>query len=113
MLMICLGLLLPSGFSDDSASSAQGASLIQTDCQRFVQTGHNVCGRFLQYWTQNGGLRQQGYPISAPLQERSDTNGQTYTVQYFERAVFEAHPQNRPPYDVLLSLLGDFEYSRR
>ena len=33
-------------------------------------------------------------------------NGQAYTVQYFERAVFEHHPENQPPYDVLLSLLG-------
>jgi hypothetical protein len=27
-------------------------------------------------------------------------------VQYFERARFEYHPENQPPYDVLLGLLG-------
>ena len=27
-------------------------------------------------------------------------------MQYFERARFEWHPENRPPYDVLLGLLG-------
>ncbi len=85
----------------------------QGSCQRFEQTGREVCGRFLEYWQQNGALPQQGYPISAPMQERSDTNGQTYTVQYFERAVFEAHLQNQKPYDVLLTLLGVFEYRQR
>jgi hypothetical protein len=30
----------------------------------------------------------------------------TYTVQYFERARFERHPENQAPYDVLLGLLG-------
>jgi hypothetical protein len=29
-------------------------------------------------------------------------------VQYLERAVFEMHPENQPPYDVLLSQLGTF-----
>src|SRR4029453_2680814 len=32
------------------------------------------------------------------------------TVQYFERAVFEYHPENQPPNDVLLSQLGTFRY---
>jgi endonuclease YncB( thermonuclease family) len=32
-------------------------------------------------------------------------------VQYFERAVFERHPENAPPYDVLLSQLGRFSYA--
>lgn len=90
-----------------------GSSGAQGNCQRFQQTGQQVCDRFLDYWTQNGGLAQQGLPISAPMQERSDTDGRMYTVQYFERAVFEAHPENSRPYDVLLSLLGTFEYNRR
>jgi hypothetical protein len=29
-------------------------------------------------------------------------------VQYFERAVFELHPENQPPYNMLLSQLGKF-----
>jgi hypothetical protein len=86
---------------------------LQGNCQNFEPTKQQVCGRFLDYWTRNGGLPQQGYPISPTMQERSDTDGKTYTVQYFERAVFEYHPENPQPYDVLLSLLGVFEYSRR
>ena len=33
-----------------------------------------------------------------------------YKVQYFERAVFEYHPENQPPYNVLLSQLGTFRH---
>jgi hypothetical protein len=85
----------------------------QPDCRRFDATGQQVCGAFLRYWDTHGGLPQQGYPISGILQEKSDTDGKTYSVQYFERAVFEAHPEKQPPYDVLLQLLGVFEHNRR
>lgn len=67
-------------------------------------------GLFLNYWNTHGGLPQQGYPITEELQEQSDTNGKVYTMQYFERAVFEHHPENAAPYNVLLSLLGNFYY---
>src|SRR5205807_1632180 len=33
-----------------------------------------------------------------------------YTAQYFERSVLEYHPENKPPYDVLLSQLGTSRY---
>jgi hypothetical protein len=77
-------------------------------CQTFPQTGHTVCGKFLDYWQKHGGLAQQGYPISEVFTETSALNGKPYTVQYFERAVFELHPENKPPNDVLLSLLGTY-----
>ncbi|HEY8598523.1 MAG TPA: hypothetical protein VIL85_08840 [Thermomicrobiales bacterium] len=80
------------------------------ECQSFPQTGKQVCGRFLEYWRANGGLAQQGLPLSDPFDERSDVNGQTYKVQYFERARFEYHPENQAPYDVLLGLLGGEQY---
>jgi beta propeller repeat protein len=79
----------------------------------FPETGKTASGRFLQYWEQNGGLAQQGYPISEPFVEISETDGKPYLVQYFERAVFEYHPENPPPGDVLLSLLGSFVYRQR
>jgi hypothetical protein len=85
----------------------------QTGCQLFKQTGKTVCGRFLQYWQTHGGLAQQGYPLSNEFTEVSDLNGQPYTVQYFERAVFERHPENAAPYDVLLSQLGTFQFKRK
>jgi hypothetical protein len=40
--------------------------------------------------------------------ETSQLDGKPYTVQYFERAVFEYHPENQPPYDVLLLQLGTY-----
>jgi phospholipase C len=79
----------------------------------FPQTGKMLSGIFLDYWNTHGGLMQQGYPISDPMTEVSDLNGKPYTVQYFERAVFEYHPENQPPYNVLLSQLGTFHYNQR
>ncbi len=74
--------------------------------QCFPQTGKCVGGEFYAYWLANGGLAQQGLPISEAFDEVSPTNGRTYRVQYFERARFEAHPENQPPYTILLGLLG-------
>jgi hypothetical protein len=74
----------------------------------FPETGHRVGGSFLQYWQQNGSVSQQGFPISDEFTEISETDGKPYTVQYFERAVFEWHPENPAPDNVLLSLLGVF-----
>jgi uncharacterized protein (DUF885 family) len=79
-------------------------------CTLYAETGRSVCGAFRDYWQRNGGLAQQGFPISDEFQERSDLDGKMYTVQYFERAVFESHPGNKPPFDVLLSQLGTFRH---
>jgi hypothetical protein len=46
------------------------------------------------------------------MTEKSPLDGKTYTVQYFERSVFEYHPENQPPYNVLLSQLGTFRYKQ-
>ncbi|HET6312264.1 MAG TPA: hypothetical protein VFH60_00390, partial [Chloroflexia bacterium] len=105
--VLCV-LLLASGTAQNNP-----LSYAQTSSRHFPQTGYTVQGRFLEYWQQNGGLAQQGYPISSELREVSTVDGKVYTVQYFERAVFEHHPENQPPYDVLLSLLGVFEYERK
>ena len=85
----------------------------QSNSRTFPETGHSVSGQFLTYWDGHGGLAQQGYPISQEMAEKSDLNGQNYTVQYFERAVFEKHPENQPPFDTLLSQLGTFRYQAK
>jgi hypothetical protein len=72
----------------------------------FPQTGHNLGGAFLQYWKTTGGLASYGYPISEELREINQADGKTYVVQYFERARFELHPENQPPYNVLLGQMG-------
>ncbi len=80
----------------------------------FPETGQTTTGLFLDYWTAHGGLAQQGYPISPILGEVSDLDHQPYTVQYFERAVFEYHPENAgSPYEVLLSQLGTYRYQAK
>ena len=71
----------------------------------FEETGHNLQGRFRDYWLANGGLAQIGYPLSEEIEERLE-DGRTYRVQYFERARLEYHPENAVPYDVLLGQFG-------
>ncbi len=72
--------------------------------RHFPETGHNMEGAFLLYWEANGGLAQFGYPLTEPFQET--LGGQSYLVQYTERARFELHPENQPPYLVLLGQFG-------
>jgi beta propeller repeat protein len=95
----------PSGAPAQRPNRANG--------QLFAETGHWLGGKFREYWEQHGGLAQQGFPISDEFTEVSDLDGKPYTVQYFERAVFELHPENQPPYDVLLSQLGTFQYRQK
>lgn len=111
VLLSLLGAFLyrqkyPAGAGGQTPNTAAGSVL-------FPQTGKRVGGRFLDYWQQHGGLAQQGYPISDEFSERSDLDGNLYRVQYFERAVFEMHPEKARPYDVLLSQLGLFRYRAR
>lgn len=75
------------------------------DEQCFAATGFCVHGRFLDYWQTHGGLAINGYPLGDEHVETLD-DGQQYTVQYFERVRLELHPENQPPYDVLLGQFG-------
>jgi len=90
----------------------------EPDCRVFAETGHAVCGDILTAWQASGlnidddpsisepeSLALFGLPLSDPRSERM-SDGQTYVVQWFERARFELHPENAPPFNVLLGLLG-------
>jgi hypothetical protein len=96
----------PNGAPGQEPNTSPGSVL-------FEETGKRLGGPFLAYWEANGGLRQQGLPLTDEFLEVSPTNGQTYRVQYFERARFEWHPENEPPYDVLLGLLGSDQFLAR
>ena len=72
----------------------------------FPETRHSLGGVFLRHWRENGGLPIFGYPLTEEFTEVSPTNGKRYKVQYFERNRFEYHPENKPPDDVQLGLLG-------
>ena len=110
---VLLSLLGNSFYKQKYPGGAPNQKASTQNATRFSQTNKSLGGRFREYWEQNGGLAQQGFPISEEFQERSDLNGKTYTVQYFERAVFELHPENQPPFDVLLSQLGTFQHRAR
>jgi hypothetical protein len=71
----------------------------------FPETSHNLGGAFRDYWRANGGLPQFGYPLTEEFQGDYGPLG-FFRVQCFERACFELHPENAPPYDVLLTQLG-------
>lgn len=63
-----------------------------------------IDGRIREFWEAQGGLPVFGYPIG-PASEAQGPAG-PITVQLFERARLEHHPQNAAPYDVLLGRLG-------
>jgi len=67
----------------------------------FAPTGHWVQGDFLTFFDQHGGLDVFGYPRTEPFY----TDGRL--VQYFQRERLESWPENPPPYNVQLMLIGD------
>lgn len=90
----------------------------QDTCRLFAETGHAICGPILAVWRASGleldgqpgaseaeSLALFGLPLSPLLTET--IQGREYQVQWFERARFELHPENAPPADVLLGLLGN------
>lgn len=92
-------------------------SVPEQECRYFAETGYAICGEILRSWkaiglefdghpgtTEKESLALFGLPIS-PLYEATIA-GQSMQVQWFERARFELHPENDPPYHVLLGLLG-------
>lgn len=77
------------------------------DARFYAPTGHSLAGGFMYFWDQNGGLDVFGYPISEEFDEVNPTDGKTYTVQYFERARFEYHPEFAgTPFETELGQLG-------
>lgn len=89
-------------------------------CVYFEQTSHNLCGVFLDHWQANGldvgddgvshreSLMLFGYPISEEFTEPATG----LTVQYFERAKLEYHPDNEAPWTVIPERLGTALYLR-
>lgn len=78
----------------------QGSQLsADAGCLGNYPTGYQICGVFAKYWQKNGGLTRLGYPVTGEMQETIE--GQSYTVQYFERRRFELHGDQ-----VMLGLLG-------
>jgi hypothetical protein len=102
-----LGKQMTAGREGEPPFKRVGAFTSNKDRLYFPETGHSLAFGFRTYWEKNGGLAQFGFPITEEFQEKNPTDGKTYTVQYFERARFEYHPEfARTPYETLLGLMG-------
>lgn len=88
----------------------------QEGCHFFAETQQNVCGPMWTAWQANGletdgrkghsaaeSLALFGLPLSGQVTEK--IGDKEYTVQYFERARFELHPEVAAD-TVLFGLLG-------
>jgi hypothetical protein len=75
----------------------------RTDC------GYTVSGAFLRFFLGHGGLAVFGKPISTPYtRQNGDGSHRRYTMQLFQNARLELHPENaNPAYRVELGLFGD------
>jgi hypothetical protein len=79
------------------------------DREYFPETGHWVTGEFLEkYYSVPNPEELFGYPITDAFPE--DISG--LTVQYFEKARFELHPDEIPDLRVKLSHLGSYLYQK-
>lgn len=98
-----LGRALVEGRSEEPFQPRAGAT--SDSVSYFRQTGHGIQMGFRAFWLANGGLQVFGYPLSEEFSEISPDDGRMYTVQYFERAKFEYHPET-PRNAVQLARLG-------
>lgn len=107
---LLLGLLLPALLPMGSVQ-ASGSPFSPDDWLMptyFPQTHFWLQGLFRQYWQTHGGLFIFGYPITGEFKDSSGLE-----VQYFQRAIFEYHPENKAPYNVLLRRLGAMDVASR
>ena len=96
LLIVPLVALLLGGLGFVAPRPAAAAP----DC--FPQNKRCFEGAFREFWQNHGGLEILGLPVS---QSFIDDRG--FIVQYYERAIFEWHPEKPPEYQVLLTRLGD------
>jgi hypothetical protein len=101
-----LGKQLTKGRENETPFKAVPAVPTTANLTYFAATGHTLRGNFKATWEKYGGLEQFGYPLTEDFAERNPEDNKVYSVQWFERARFEYHPENIAPNDVLLGLLG-------
>ncbi|MCL5074622.1 MAG: hypothetical protein M1136_03075 [Chloroflexi bacterium] len=71
------------------------------------ETGGAVSGDWLKFLREHGGTDNLGYPRTGVINDPLN-GGQT--VQYFQRAILEWHPENPPAHRIQRRLLGDILY---
>lgn len=82
------------------------SSAAEADTIFFKETDTYVFAPFAEYWTKNGGLPIFGYPITPDFEQGGRT------VQWFERARFELHPEAPPDQQVQLGQIGRTQWER-
>lgn len=81
----------PPANSSNLPNCGDKAAASVTQCY-FPQTGQSLANGFKTFWEGNGGLPMFGLPLSREFVEQNPFDGQTYTVQYFERARLQYDP---------------------
>lgn len=94
LILLILGTAIPG--------SAVAADSATPDRVYFPQTGHYLSYGFLDYWRLHGDLAVFGYPLTDEMTD--PVTG--LTTQYFERAVFEWHPDAPAGWQIQLRRLG-------
>ncbi|HEV2121186.1 MAG TPA: cytochrome c [Chloroflexota bacterium] len=59
----------------------------------FETTDHTLAYAFLEFWREHGGLEVFGHPVPQEYIGYSPVDGVPRTMQLFERAKFEYHPE--------------------
>jgi hypothetical protein len=101
-----IGVDITRGREHEPAFERLGICPASAERECFEPTGHSLSYGFQRYWHAHGGLAVFGYPLSEEFTEVDPISGIAYTVQYFERARFEYHPEFAgTEHEVLLGLL--------
>lgn len=79
----------------------------QADLGWVAPTGHRVFGEWLSFLRHHGDVSTLGLPRSGVI---ADPTAGGQTVQYFQRAILELHPENPPAMRIQRRLLGDILY---
>jgi hypothetical protein len=78
-----------------------------SDVIYFPQTDHSVSGEFLEKFNSvSEPVEVFGYPITEAIVAIGNSPFANRQVQYFQRAIFEYHPENAPGHQVQLVPLG-------
>lgn len=91
---------------EDPVAPRQTPPSLALSSRFFTETGHLVAGVFLDYYNANPKAADLfGLPLTEAFSERFP-GGQSYLVQYFERARLEYHPEMPAGQQVGLGLVG-------
>ncbi|TVR68737.1 MAG: hypothetical protein EA415_15760 [Sphaerobacteraceae bacterium] len=107
MAVVLVASLAPVAAFNSDSNTASANYEPQKDLmlpRYFEDTGYWVQGHFREYWETRGGLMIFGFPITNIFWHEEDG----MYKQYFQRAIFEYHPEHKgTEYEVLLMLLGN------